>query len=96
MIIFGVPEREPANLAQRVEEVFNEMKVRPSVREISFVGKQSAGASSRPIKVKLSSPSIVKTILGFFLDFIFLYFVTNIVQYQCSDEAVVTEKLINQ
>ena len=64
VIIFGVPEREPANLAQRVEEVFNEMKVRPSVREISFAGKQSAGASSRPIKVKLSSPSIVKTILG--------------------------------
>ena len=28
--------------------------------------------------------------------FNFLYFVTNIVQYQCSDEAVVTEKLINQ
>ena len=40
------------------------MKVRPSVREISFVGKQSAGTSSRPIKVKLSSPSIVKTVLG--------------------------------
>ena len=64
VIIFGVPEREPANLAQRVEEVFNEIKVRPNVREISFAGKQSAGTSSRPIKVKLSSPSIVKAILG--------------------------------
>ena len=64
VIIFGVPEREPANLAQRVEEVFDEMKVRPSVREISFVGKQSAETSSRPIKVKLSSPSTVKTVLG--------------------------------
>ena len=64
VIIFGVPEREPANLAKRVEEVFNEMMVRPSIREISIVGKQSAGTSSRPIKVKLSSPSIVKTVLG--------------------------------
>ena len=64
VIIFGVPEREPANLAKRVEEVFNEMMVRPSIREISIVGKQSAGTTSRPIKVKLSSPSIVKTVLG--------------------------------
>ena len=36
----------------------------PSVREISFVGKQSAGTSSRLIKATLSSPSIVKTVLG--------------------------------
>ena len=64
VIIFGVPEREPANLAKRVEEVFNEMMVGPSIREISIVGKKSAGTSSRPIKVKLSSPSIVKTVLG--------------------------------
>ena len=63
VIIFGVPERDPANLTQRVEEVFNEINVKPSVREISFVGKQSAGTSSRPIKVNLSSPSIVKTVL---------------------------------
>ena len=63
-IIFGVPEREPANLAKRVEEVFNEMMVGPSIREISIVGKKSSGTSSRPIKVKLSSPSIVKTVLG--------------------------------
>ena len=39
------------------------MKVRPIVREISFVGKQSAGTSSRPIKAKLSSPSFVKTVI---------------------------------
>ena len=30
------------------------------------------------------------------LDLFILYFVANIVQYQCSYEAVVTEKLINQ
>ena len=64
VIIFGVPEREPANLAKRVEEVFNEMMVRPSIREICIVGKESAGTTSRPIKVKLSSPSIVKTVLS--------------------------------
>ena len=64
VIIFGVPEREPANLAKRVEEVFNEMMVGPSIREISIVGKKSAGTTSRPIKVKLSSPSVVKTVLG--------------------------------
>ena len=38
VIMFGVQEQEQNNLVQCVKEVFDEMKVRPDIREICWVG----------------------------------------------------------
>ena len=47
-----------------VKEVFDEMRVRPDIREICRVGKKSSESSSRPIKVRVSSGSTASLILG--------------------------------
>ena len=54
VIIFGVQEREKDNLRNCVKEVFDEMRVRPDIREICRVGKKSSESSSRPIKVRVT------------------------------------------
>ena len=64
VIIFGVQEQEPDDLRECVKDVFDEMMVRPEIREISRVGRKSSGASTRPIKVKVSSSSTASLILG--------------------------------
>ena len=64
VIIFGVEEQEKDNLRECVKDVFDEMRVRPDIREICRVGKKSSDSSSRPIKVRVSSPSTASLILG--------------------------------
>ena len=64
VIIFGVQEQEPDDLRECVKDVFDEMMVRPEIREISRVGRKSPGTSIRQIKVKLSGSSTASLILG--------------------------------
>jgi hypothetical protein len=59
-----VQEQEPVNLSEYVKDVFDEMMVRPEIRQISRIGRKSSGTSTRPIKVKVSSSSTASLILG--------------------------------
>jgi hypothetical protein len=55
VIILGEQEQEPENLRECVKDVFDEIMVRPEIREISEVRGKSSGTSIRPIKVKVAA-----------------------------------------
>ena len=62
VIIFGLPERKDEKVDERVQEVFQELGLKPTLHA-SRVGKIVQGKSKRPVKVSLSSSSNVHQIL---------------------------------
>ena len=64
LMVFGILEQEGENLAERVQEVFQEIGIKPTM-EVSRVGKVSKDLKTkRPVKVSLSSPSVAYQILS--------------------------------
>ena len=59
VVIFGLPEKKGENIEDRVQEVFQEIGLKPTL-QASRVGKTS---SKRPVKVSLSSASAVHEVL---------------------------------
>ena len=59
VVIFGLPEKKEENIEERVQEVFKEIGLKPTL-QASRVGKTS---SKRPIKVSLSISSAVREVL---------------------------------
>ena len=62
-IVFSLPERKDEKLEERVQEVFQEIGLKPTL-QASRVGKINQGKSKRPVKVSLSSSSTVHQVLS--------------------------------
>ena len=62
VVIFGLPEKKDENVEERVQEVFQEIGLKP-ILQASRVGKISKESSKRPVKVSLSSSSVVHDVL---------------------------------
>ena len=62
VVIFGLPEKKDENVEERVQEVFQEIGLKP-ILQASRVGKISKESLKRPVKVCLSSSSIVHNVL---------------------------------
>ena len=52
VMVFGLPERKDEKLEERVQEVFQEIGLKPTL-QASRVGKINQGKSKRPVKVSL-------------------------------------------
>ena len=52
VMVFGLPERKGEKLEERVQEVFQEIGLKPTL-QASRVGKINQGKSKRPVKVSL-------------------------------------------
>ena len=63
VMVFGLPERKDEKLEERVQEVFQEIGLKPTL-QASRVGKINQGKSKRPVKVSLSSSSTVHQVLS--------------------------------
>jgi hypothetical protein len=64
LMVFGIPEMENENLSERIQEVFQEIGVKPTLETVSRVGKVGKEKTKRPVKVTLSSPSVGRQILS--------------------------------
>ena len=62
-MVFGLPERKDEKLEERVQEVFQEIGLKP-ILQASRVGKINQGKSKRPVKVSQSSSSTVHQVLS--------------------------------
>ena len=58
VIIFGLQERKGENVEKRVEEIFQDIGLKPKL-QAARVGKVSKEATKRPVKVTLASSSLV-------------------------------------
>ena len=58
VIIFGLQERKGENIKERVEEVFQDIGLKPKLQAVR-VGKVGKETTKRPVKVSLSSSSLV-------------------------------------
>jgi hypothetical protein len=63
VVVFGLSEKKDENVEERVQELFQELGMKPSMQACR-VGRISAGKSKRPVKVSLSSSSTVHRILS--------------------------------
>ena len=52
VMVFGLPERKDEKLEERLQEVFQEIGLKPTL-QASRVGKINQGKSNRPVKVSL-------------------------------------------
>jgi hypothetical protein len=64
LMVFGIPETENENLSERIQEVFQEIGVKPTLETVSRLGKVGKEKTKRPVKVTLSSPSVAHQILS--------------------------------
>ena len=64
IMVFGLAEEKDEQLSTKVSEVFEHLGQKPKIEVISRVGKQRSDAVARPVKVSLSSLSVVQTILS--------------------------------
>ena len=64
LMVFGIPEKEKENLTELVQDVFQEIGIKPSIETVSRVGKVGKEKTKRPVKVTLSSPSVGHQILS--------------------------------
>ena len=62
VMVFGLPEDSDEQLCENVSDVFQQLGVKPRI-EASRLGKKSS-STKRPVKVTLSSSSIVQQILA--------------------------------
>ena len=62
-MVFGMPEKENENVTEQVQEVFQQLGIKPSMDAIR-VGKPDKEKTKRPVKVTLSSSSVVSHILS--------------------------------
>ena len=58
VIIFGLQERKGENIEERVEEIFQDIGLKPKLQAVR-VGKVSKETTKRPVKVSFSSSSLV-------------------------------------
>jgi hypothetical protein len=66
LMVFGIPETENENLSERIQDVFQEIGMKPTLETVSRLGKVSKEKTKRerPVKVTLSSPSVAHQILS--------------------------------
>lgn len=62
VIIFGLPEQKGENVEERVQEVFQEIGLKPTL-QATRVGKIRKDTTKRPVQVSLSSHSVVHQVL---------------------------------
>ena len=58
VIIFGLQERKGENIEERVEEILQDIGLKPKLQAVR-VGKVSKEMTKRPVKVSFSSSSLV-------------------------------------
>ena len=63
VIIFGLPEEKEENVCDQVQDIFEEIGLKPTL-QASRVGKTTEEKAKRPVKVSLSSASTVYQILS--------------------------------
>ena len=63
LMVFGIPEKENENITERVQEVFQQLGIKPTM-EVIRVGKIGKEKTKRPVKVTLSSSSVAYQILS--------------------------------
>ena len=63
VIIFGLPEEKKEIVCERVQDIFEEIGLKPTL-QASRVGKTAKENAKRPVKVSLSSASTVYQILS--------------------------------
>ena len=63
VMVYGIIEEKKENLAQRIQDVFQEIGLKPKM-EVSRVGKADEQKTKRPVKVTLSCPSFVQQVLS--------------------------------
>ena len=62
VVIFGLPEQKDENVEERVQEVFQEIGLKPTL-QATRVGKIRKDNAKRPVQVSLSSHSVVHQVL---------------------------------
>ena len=62
VVIFGLPEQRDENVEERVQEVFQEIGLKPTL-QATRVGKIRKDNAKRPVQVSLSSHSVVHQVL---------------------------------
>ena len=62
VVIFGLPEQQNENVEARVQEVFQEIGLKPTL-QATRVGKIRKDNAKRPVQVSLSSHSVVHQVL---------------------------------
>ena len=62
-IVFGLSEMKDENVEERVQEVFQEIGLKPAL-QASRVGRMIKEKSKRPVKVSLSSSCAVQQVLS--------------------------------
>ena len=62
VVIFGLPEQKDENVEERVQEVFQEIGLKPTP-QATRVGKIRNNNAKRPVQVSLSSHSVVHQVL---------------------------------
>ena len=62
VVIFGLPEQKNENVEARVQEVFQEIGLKPTL-QATRVGKIRKDNAKRPVQVSLSSHSVVHQVL---------------------------------
>jgi len=65
-MVFGIPETENENLSERIQDVFQEIGMKPTLETVSRLGKVSKEKTKRerPVNVTLSSHSVAHQILS--------------------------------
>ena len=63
VIVFGLSEMKDENVEERVQEVFQEIGLKPAL-QASRVGRMIKEKSKRPVKVSLSSSCAVQQVLS--------------------------------
>ena len=63
VILYGLPETKDEKLEERVQEVFQEIGLKPTL-QASRAGKITQGKTKCPVKVSLSSSSAVHNVLS--------------------------------
>ena len=63
VILYGLPETKDQKLEERVQEVFQEIGLKPTL-QASRAGKITQGKTKCPVKVSLSSSSAVHNVLS--------------------------------
>jgi len=64
LMVFGIPETEKENLTELVQDVFQDIGIKPTLETVSRLGKAGKENTKRPVKVTLSSPSVAHQILS--------------------------------
>jgi hypothetical protein len=64
LMVFGLSEKENEDITEQVQQVFQEIGIKPAIMEVSRVGKSSKEKKKRPVKVILSSSSVAFQILS--------------------------------